>query len=97
MPILFAASPLAAIRSAPVSDGVDLAARDQRAGRRVGDDAVRDTGALQLPGGEARALEERPRLVDEDVRDEAALEALADGAERRADPARGERARRCSA
>ncbi len=53
--------------------------------------------ALQLPGGQARALQERPRLVHEDVRDEPALEALADRAQRRPDPAGGERARRCSA
>ena len=72
-------------------DGVHLAAGDERPGRGVGDDAVGDAGALQLPRGQARALEERPRLVHEHVRDEPPLEALADRPERAAHPAGGER------
>ena len=47
-------------------------------------------GALELPRRQPPALEERPRLVDEDVLDEPALVARLDSAERRAVAARGE-------
>ena len=77
----------------PGEDDVDLAAGDQRPCRGVRDDAVRHAGPLELPGGQARALEQRARLADEHVRHQSTLEALADRAERRPDAARGERAR----
>ena len=63
--------------------GVDLAGRHQRRGRRVGDHRVRDAGRLELPGGEPRALQERPRLVDPHVREQIALP----GGEQRSDRA----------
>ena len=47
-------------------DDVHLAARHHRRRGRVGDHRVRDARCLELPGGQARALQERPRLVDED-------------------------------
>ena len=81
------------VRGDPVGAGddeIDLAARHQRAGRRVGDDGVRDAGALELPRGEAGALEERPRLVDEDSVEQAALGRGAERADRRAVAAGGE-------
>ena len=36
-------------------------------------DDVRDAGTLELPGGEARTLEERPGLVDEHAFEQPAL------------------------
>src|SRR5581483_10147402 len=74
-------------------DEVDLAARHHRAGSRVGDDGVRDLGTLELPGGETRALQERPGLVDENAREEAALGRGSESAHRRAVAAGRETAR----
>ena len=65
-------------------DQVDLAARHQRRRGAVGDHGVRDAGRLELPGGEPRALEQRPRLVDEHVLEQAALPGGAERADGRA-------------
>ena len=62
---------------------VDVTGRHQRRGGRIGDHRVRYPGRLELPGGQPRPLQERPRLVDPDVREEAALpgrEQCTDGA-----------------
>jgi hypothetical protein len=59
----------------------DLAPSHQRAGCGVGDDHVRDAGTLELPGRQAAALQEGPRLVDEDCGNQAAAEGGADRAE----------------
>ena len=93
MPILFAVSPLAAIRSAPVNTAVDLAGRHERRGRAVHDHRERDTERLELPCGETRALEKRPRLVDPDVLDAPLLPRRTHRAERRSVATRGEAAR----
>ena len=75
-----------AVRGDPVGagdDAVDLAGRHQRRGGRVGDHGVRDRRRLELPRGQPRALQERPRLVDPDVREQPrsqAVEQRADGA-----------------
>ena len=93
MPILFAVSPL---RGDPVGAGddqVDLAARHQRRGGRVDDHRVRDPGLLELPGGEAGALEQRARLVDEHPLEQPALPGGAERADRGAVAAGGEAAR----
>ena len=73
-------------------DQVDLAARHHRRRGGVGDHRVRDAGCLELPGGEARALEQRPRLVDEHVLEQAALPGGAERADRGAVAARREAA-----
>ena len=73
-------------------DEVDLAARHERAGGGVGDDGVRDPDPLELPRGEARALEERPRLVDENALEQPALGCGAERADRGAVAAGGEAA-----
>ena len=46
---------------------VDIAAREQRAGHRVGDDGVGNPEPIELPRGEPRALEQGPGLVDPDL------------------------------
>ena len=51
----------------PDEDDVDLAAGHEVAGGDVRDERVRDAGLGQLPGGQPRALEVRPGLVDPDV------------------------------
>ena len=53
---------------------------------------IRDPARLELPRGEARALEQRPGLVDPDVVEHAPLPGRAQRAERGAVPARRERA-----
>ena len=82
MPILFAVSPLRAIRSAPDHDAVDLVRGHERRGRAVGDHRMRDPELLELPRGEARALEQWTGLVDENVLDPSCLPGGADRAER---------------
>ena len=65
-----------AVRSDAVGaghDDVDLAARHEPARRAVDDHRVGDPELLELPGGQPRALEERPRLVHPDVLDEPGL------------------------
>ena len=49
-------------------DAVDPPAAHQMRGRRVGDHRVRDAERLELPRRQPRALQQRPRLVDPDVR-----------------------------
>ena len=48
-------------------DRIDLATRHHGAGRPVRDQRKRNPLACQLPGGEARALQERPRLGGDDT------------------------------
>ena len=65
-----------AVRGDPVGsrqDGVDLSRRHQRAGGGICDHGVRNSGRLELPGRQPGALEERSRLVDPDVREQALL------------------------
>ena len=60
-----------AVRGDPVGareHGVDLTARHQRRGGRVDDDGVRDPGRSSSHAVSRGALEQRPRLVDPDVR-----------------------------
>ena len=73
MPILFAASPLAGDPVGAGDDAVHLAATHQMRGSRVRDHRVRNAERLELPGGQPRALQERPRLVDPDVLDQTLL------------------------
>ena len=54
-------------------DAVDFAGRHQRGRRRIGDHRMRDAGVLELPRSQARALQERTRLVHPDVGEQAAL------------------------
>ena len=97
VPILFAVSPFAAMRSAPVTTTSTSPARHQRRGRAVHDHRVRDPERLELPRGQPRALEQRARLVDPDVRDAAPLRTPR-GSHRRRCRSRPSRARRrCSA
>ena len=72
---------------------VDLAAGHERRRRPVRDHGMRDGELLELPRREAAALQERPRLVDPDVRDATGLVRGADCSERRAVPTRREPAR----
>ena len=73
-------------------DHVDLTLLHQMAGHAVGDHRHRDRVLLQFPRGEARALQERPRLVGEHVRDAPRLEGGAHDTERGAVARRRERA-----
>ena len=73
-------------------DEVDLALAHQRRAHVVGDDGRVDAVAHQLPRGEPRALQERPRLVGEHRDRLAGLDRAADDAERRAVAGRRQRA-----
>jgi len=66
------------------ADAVDLARGHERGGRRVGDHGVRDARGLELPRGEARTLQQRPRLVDPDALEQSALPGRAQRPERTA-------------
>ena len=66
-----------AVRGDAVGAGdhaVDFSGGHQRSCGRVGDHRVRDRRCLELPRRQARALKQRPRLVDPDVREQSALE-----------------------
>ena len=82
MPILFATSPFAAMRSAPTTTRSTASSRHQRRGRDVGDQRRVDAEPVQLPRREPRALQQRPRLVDPHVDALAALDRAADHTER---------------
>ena len=75
-----------AVRGDAVGAGdhaVDLTARHQRGSGRVDDHRMRDARLLELPRGQARTLEQRARLVDPDVIEQATLvrcDERADGA-----------------
>ena len=71
-------------------DAVDLSAGHQGGRGRVGDYGVRDAGGLQLPGGEARALQERAGLVHPHVREQSALPGCPEGTDRAAVASRRE-------
>ena len=73
-------------------DDVDVAGAHQRSGHALGDDRGVDALAHQLPRGQARALQERTRLVGDDRDPLALLDGRADHAERRAVAGRGQRA-----
>ena len=81
-PILLAVSPLAAIAVGADEHRVDapLASRDGRGG--VGDEPVRRAHPLQLPRGEAGALQQRPGLQRERLRQPPALVQRLDDGER---------------
>ena len=68
-------------------DRVHVTGCDERRRGAVRDHGERDPERVQLPRGQARALEQRPRLVDPDVLDAALLPHGADRPERRAVPA----------
>ena len=73
-----------AVRSDAVragDDAVDLAGGHQRCRRGIGDDGVRDPGRLELPGGQPRALKQRPGLVHPHVREQLPLPGRAQGAD----------------
>ena len=83
MPILFAVSPFAAMRSAPVRTQSTSPAAISRP---AAESAITVNGmpvGLELPRSEARALEQRPRLADEHVGEQAALPRRPQRAERR--------------
>ena len=85
-----------AVRRDPVGageDAVDLAGRHHRAGRRVGDHGEGNPLRLELPGGEAHTLEQRPGLVDQNPLQQAPLPRRAERAERGAIPAGRQAAR----
>ena len=69
---------------------VDLAAADEPGHRAVDHEIVAHAGARELPHGQARALQQRPRLAGEDV-DAAALVQLEDHRQRGPPPAGGQR------
>ena len=85
-----------AVRGDPVGAGehrVDLAGRHERRRGGVDDHRVRDAGRLELPRRQPRTLEQRPRLVDPDVREQIALPRGEQGADSAAVPAGREAAR----
>ena len=73
-------------------DRADAGAAHHVRGHVVGDQRQRDAGALQLPGGEARALQHGARLVHVDVEALAGLVGDEDRRERGAHAGGGERA-----
>ena len=93
VPTLFAVSPFAAIRSAPVSTQSTSPAAISDAAAASAIDGEGDAERVELPCRQARALEQRPRLADPDVLDEPSLPRRADRAERAAVAAGGEPAR----
>ena len=70
---------------------VDLATAHQEPGRDVRDQRVCDAGLGQLPGGEPRTLEIRPRLVDPDHQLALGVMGRLDDPQRRPELAAGER------
>ena len=88
-----------AVRGDPVGSGddaIDLPERHQMRRGRIRDHRVRDPERLELPGGQPRALEERPRLVDEHDREQIRAPTPS-GARRPPSRSRSSRARRrCS-
>ncbi len=74
-------------------DEIHVAAAHQRTGHAVGDDGRRHAVAHQLPRGEPRALQERPRLVGKHLGHLALLGGRANHAERGAVSSGRERAR----
>ena len=63
-------------------DGVDASGQDETRPSAVNDDPVRHTHPAKLPGRQARALEKRPRLANEDLGDTSSLVENADDRER---------------
>ena len=92
MPILLAVSPLAAMRSAPVTMAPTFAGFEKVADHVVGDERERNAAFVEFPRGEARALQIGARFRDEDVELFALLDGDAEYAERGADAAGGESA-----
>ena len=85
-----------AVRRDPVrpdEDDVHLAAGHQVARGHVGDERVRDAGLGQLPGGQPRALEIGPGLVDPDVDGPVGVVGRLDDPERGPELAAGQRPR----
>ena len=80
------------MRSAPTTTRSISPCAHERARHAVGDDRRVDAVAHELPRGQARALQERPRLVGEHGDALALLDRGADHAERRAVARRRERA-----
>ena len=74
-------------------DEIHVALRHEGGGGRVRDHRVRDAELLELPRRQPAALEQRSRLVDPDVLDEARLGGGSDRADRRAVAARRKAAR----
>ena len=77
LPTLFAVSPLAAIRSAPMSTTSASPRAEHRRRRAVDEQPERRAHPLQLPRGEPGALEQRPRLERERLLEAAARVQLA--------------------
>ena len=71
VPILFAVSPFAAMRSAPVTTMSTSPAAISDAAAASAITACGMPSCLELPRGQPRALEQRPRLVDPDMREQA--------------------------
>ena len=69
---------------------VDRARAHEARGRPVGDHGDRDPRARQFPRGEPATLEERARLIDEDMDAAPRFVREIDGGERRADTTRGQ-------
>ena len=93
VPILLATSPFAAMRSAPTTTRSTAPRAISDAAATVGDERRVDAESVELPRGEARALQHRTRLVDPHVHALAALDRAADDAERGAVADARERAR----
>ena len=70
---------------------VDIAAREQRAGHRVGDDRVGNPEPTELPRGEPRTLEQGPSLVDPNLHPLVRLRRGPDHTQRGAVPDGGQR------
>ena len=92
VPILFAVSPLAAIRSAPVTTTSTSPAAISEPAAASAITACGNPDRLELPRGEPRALQQRPRLVDEHALERPLLPRGAQRAERGAVAAGGEAA-----
>ena len=69
VPILFAVSPLAQMRSAPTTSHCTCPLREQVRAGAVGDHARGNAVLAQFPGRQPRALQPRPGLGVEDARD----------------------------
>ncbi len=83
-----------AVRRDPIGahdDEIDLCLTHQRSRRGVRDQGTGDAGVSELPCGEPRSLQHRPRLVYEHVQAPPRLVSQIDRGERGADPAGRER------
>ena len=92
LPTLFAVSPLAAIRSAPISTTSARPRASDGRRRTVDEQPERGAHPVELPGRQPRPLEQRPGLERQCLLEPAAAVQLLDDAQRRAALHGGQRA-----